>query len=210
MVAARRNAPEDKYYWRLTPFLLPSATIIPGGDEPERNLSGHFWVPVDDEHCWTFSVTWNTERPLTPQEHATHSEGLGIHTLVKKDVSMWDIGLSHAYLPVRHRGVSYELDRREQRYETFTGIKGISEQDMSIQESMGRTVPRWQEHLGTTDKAIIEFRKLLLDLARDLLEGREPQAAQNPDIYRLRSAAFTLGKDESWEEGCVEFVKARA
>ena len=210
MVAARRNAPDDKYYWRLTPFLLPASTIIPGGDEPGRNLSGHFWVPVDDEHCWTFSVTWNTERPLTPEEHATHNEGFGIHTLVQKDISMWDLGISHAYLPLRHRGVNYELDRKEQRTQTFTGIKGISEQDMSIQESMGRIVPRWQEHLGTTDKAIIEFRKLMLDLVRDLLEGKEPYAAQNPDVFRVRSAAFSLGKEEAWEQGSMEYIKARA
>jgi hypothetical protein len=210
MVAARRNTEDDSYYWRLTPFLLPAATIIPGGDQPDRNLSGHFWVPVDDEHVWTFSVTWNSERALSDEERATHNAGMGIHTQVTKDVTLWELGLSNAYLPLRHRGVNYMLDRTEQRSQTFTGIKGISEQDMSIQESMGRIVPRWEEHLGTTDKAIIEFRKLLLALARDLLEGNEPQSATNAQAYHVRSAAFTLGRDEPWEQGATEFIRARA
>jgi phthalate 4,5-dioxygenase len=74
---------------------------------------------------------------------------------------------------------------------------------------MGVLSPRWEEHLGTTDRAIIEFRKLLLGLTRDLLEGKEPDAAHNADAYRVRSAAFTIGKDIPWEEGSLEHVKAR-
>src|SRR5204863_481817 len=28
-IAARRDAPNDQYYWRITPFMLPSYTIVP-------------------------------------------------------------------------------------------------------------------------------------------------------------------------------------
>lgn len=210
MVAARRNANEDEYYWRLTPFMLPSYTIIPGGDQPDRNLGGHVWVPMDDEHVWTFSFTWNTERPIPDEERREHLQGLGIHTQVDKTVSDWDLGLSNAYLPVRNRRNMYMVDREEQRTRTFTGIKGISEQDMSIQEAMGRTSPRWLEHLGTTDKAIIEFRAVLLRMCKELMEGKEPEQPHNPQAYSVRSAAFNLPHDVPWEEGMVPFVQARA
>jgi phthalate 4,5-dioxygenase oxygenase subunit len=210
MVAARRHANEDEYYWRLTPFMLPSYTIIPGGDQPDRNLGGHVWVPMDDEHVWTFSFTWNTERALTDDERSGHQEGLGIHTQVDKNISDWNLGLSNAYLPVRNRFNNYQIDRDEQRDRTFTGIRGISEQDMSIQEAMGRKSPRWLEHLGTTDKAIIEFRALLLRMCKDLMNGKEPEQPHNPAVYEVRSAAFNLPHDVPWEEGMVPFVQARA
>lgn len=209
MLAARRDAPDEQYYWRLTPFLLPSYTIIPGGAQTGGHVSGHAWVPLDDEHCWTFSVTWNAERPLTEEEREHHLQGYYIHTEVDKETPMWDLALSNAYLPIRNRGNNYLIDREEQRTQTYTGIKGISEQDMSIQESMGAISPRWTEHLGTTDTAIIEFRKLLLRLARDLREGKEPEAAQRAELYRLRSAAFLADRAVDWEAASAEHVKAR-
>ena len=210
MVAARRNAADEQYYWRVTPFMLPSSTIIPGGDQPDRNLGGHVWVPMDDHHVWTFSMTWNTERPISDEERAGHLEGYGIHTEIDPHKSDWDLGLSNAYLPVRNRTNNYMIDREEQRTRTFTGIKGISEQDMSIQEAMGAISPRWLEHLGTTDKAIIEFRSVLLGLCRDLMNGKEPAVAHNPLAYQVRSAAFNLGKEVPWEEGAVPYMQARA
>jgi len=211
MVAARRNAEaDDEYYWRLTPFMLPSYTIIPGGDSPTRSLGGHVWVPVDDENVWTFSMTWNPTRAITAEEREEHLQGLGIHTQVDKQTPMWDLGLSNAYLPIRNRFNNYGIDRQQQRTSTFTGIRGISEQDMSIQEQMGAMSPRWLEHLGTTDKAIIEFRRVLIGLAKDLMAGKEPAAPHNPAAYRVRSAAFNLQRHVPWEEGSEPYVQAMA
>ena len=190
--------------------MLPFYTIIPGGDQPDRNLGGHVWVPMDDDHVWTFSFTWNTERALGDEERASHLEGLGIHPQVDKAMSDWSLGLSNAYLPVRNRFNNYQIDRDEQRTRTFTGIRGISEQDMSIQEAMGKTSPRWLEHLGTTDKAIIEFRAVLLRMCNDLMNGKEPEQPHNPAAYQVRSAAFNLPHDVPGQEGMVPFVQARA
>jgi phenylpropionate dioxygenase-like ring-hydroxylating dioxygenase large terminal subunit len=205
LVGARRNAPDDQYYWRVTPYFQPSGTIIPGGG---NELSGHVWVPIDDEHVWTFSMTWSAEEPLTRVEVDRQNLGLGIHTEVDKQSPRWDIATSNSYQPVRNQGNSYQLDRTEQRNRTFTGIKGISEQDMSIQESMGRVVPRWKEHLGTTDRGIIEFRRIMLQLARDLQEGREPAAAHHPEWYRVRSGSFLAHRSASWEQESLEHVAA--
>jgi phenylpropionate dioxygenase-like ring-hydroxylating dioxygenase large terminal subunit len=209
LAAARRNAGEDKYYWRITPYLAPWYTIIPGGGQEGSSLSGHAWVPVDDEHVWTFTFTWNPTRPLTPEEHATHMQGFGVHTEVDKNLPRWDLKISNSYKPIRNMDNNYMVDYEERRKRTFTGIKGISEQDMSIQESMWPIVPRWREHLGTTDKAIIEFRKLVMGMARDLLEGVEPEFPHTPDAYRVRSAAITISRDVPWEEGSAEVVKAK-
>ena len=57
---------------------------------------------------------------------------------------------------------------RRARTVSFTGITGVSEQDSAVQESMGRIVDRTQEHLGTSDTAVIAARRLLLNEARAL------------------------------------------
>jgi phthalate 4,5-dioxygenase len=77
---AQRNAEADSYYWRLTPFLLPFFTVIPGfappgeRQEPERlTYSGHGWVPLDHQTCWMFTYSWNASRPLREGEgHPAH------------------------------------------------------------------------------------------------------------------------------------------
>ncbi|MBI3300712.1 MAG: hypothetical protein HYZ72_01330 [Deltaproteobacteria bacterium] len=44
-------------------------------------------------------------------------------------------------------------------------------------ESMGGIVDRTQEHLGTTDVAVIAARRRLIAMARDLQDGVEPSEA---------------------------------
>ncbi|HYN00029.1 MAG TPA: Rieske 2Fe-2S domain-containing protein, partial [Aestuariivirgaceae bacterium] len=47
-IGARRNAEEGKYYWRITPWVMPCFTMVPPrGDHP---VHGHFWIPIDDEN----------------------------------------------------------------------------------------------------------------------------------------------------------------
>ena len=56
------------------------------------------------------------------------------------------------------------------------------------------TAPRWMEHLGTTDRAIIRMRRRLIQGARDLQEGIEPYAASHPESFRVRSGQSILPK----------------
>jgi hypothetical protein len=56
LIAARRNAEPGSYYWRITQFLMPFYTIIPPYG-PSPVLSGHGWVPVDDETTMAWTVT---------------------------------------------------------------------------------------------------------------------------------------------------------
>ena len=56
-------------------------------------------------------------------------------------------------------------------------------------DSMGKIVDRTEEHLGTTDTAIIRMRRRLIMGARDLAEGIEPYAASHPEVFRSAPAA---------------------
>ena len=198
LIGARRNADESSYYWRISQFLLPSYTMIPPSGEPGQNLNGHGWVPIDESHVWTFSVTWNPDRPLGEDEIEDTRSGRGLHAQVDE-----------RYRPIRNKDNNYQIDRLEQKTTTFTGIKGISEQDMAMQESMGPLVDRSLEHLGTTDTAVIAFRRRLLNLVRDLEQGKEPEAPHRPESYRVRSAAIVLQQAQPFDEGAKEELVAR-
>src|SRR6185437_7092682 len=46
-ICTRRNVGEDRYFWRVTQFLMPCFNLFPPyGDNP---CGGHAWVPMDDE-----------------------------------------------------------------------------------------------------------------------------------------------------------------
>ena len=53
-------------------------------------------------------------------------------------------------------------------------------------EGMGYICDRTEEHLGTTDVAIIHMRRLMTKLVTDLQNGIEPYAATRPELYRVR------------------------
>jgi hypothetical protein len=89
---------------------------------------------------------------------------------------------------------------------SWTGISGVRLQDIAVQEDQdGPICRRWEEHLGTTDRAIVGARRLLIQLADRLQEGIEPPQAHNPEAFRLRSVAVngprTTDPLELWRRG---------
>jgi phthalate 4,5-dioxygenase len=196
LIGVRRNAEEDRYYWRLTQFLVPSHTIIPY--QPGNSIHGHCWVPRDDQTCWVWTVSWNPHEPLSKEDWEMIRDETFVHARVDPVT----------FKPIRNKDNQYIVDREEQRNATMTGIHGFASQDQAIQESMGSNVDRTRERLGTSDTAIIAMRRLLLQEIRDLAQAREPFAAQHGDVYWVRSASLVLKRDVEFDEGAREIVKA--
>ncbi len=196
MIAVRRNAEEDTYYWRLTQFLLPSHTIIPY--QKGLSIHGHCWVPRDDETCWVWTMSWNPDAPLSEDEWDAIRNETFVHAKVDPVT----------FRPVRNRDNDYLIDREQQRTTSMTGIVGFAAQDMAIQESMGPVVDRTRERLGTSDTAIIAMRRLLLQEIRALEEKQEPSAAHHGDWYWVRSASMVLRRDIPFEEGARALTEA--
>ncbi len=93
----------------------------------------------------------------------------------------------------------YGMDRQVQKYETFTGIRGVNKQDRAIQESMGRIVDRTREHLGPADRAIIQARRLLLQAIKTVQEGGVPGGIE-PTYYHLRAGQGVIPADMDWRQ----------
>jgi hypothetical protein len=87
------------------------------------------------------------------------------------------------YVLRRNKSNDYMLDRAMQRTSNYTGIVGVNTQDYALQEGMGPIVDRSREHLGTSDRAIIQMRQLLLEATRDVEKGARPKGA-DPATYR--------------------------
>jgi phenylpropionate dioxygenase-like ring-hydroxylating dioxygenase large terminal subunit len=178
---ARRQAADNQYYWRVTQWLLPTYSLIPAKIFPR---GGRAWIPIDDTHISVIQYSYHPERPLTEAE-------------IEAQKSRPEIAPARYRLPdgvvidicrdVRNLDNDYLIDRHMQRTENYTGISVIRTQDTAMTEGMGGIVDRSQEHLGTTDAAVIAARRRLITMARDLQRGIEPSAALQPEIYNVRA-----------------------
>ncbi len=207
LIGARRQADNDRWYWRITQYLLPFYTMPPA-DLDERIFQSHIWVPMDDTHVVNWMVTWHTERPLTQDEIAIHQAGKGAH------VCDYAPATSEPYGDVRtaaSRDNDYFMDWEAHRTRMFCGIPGFGVQDQAIQESQGPTaiVDRSQEHLGTSDSAIIQVRRRLLAAARALREHAAPPPGQDPASYSVRPTSALLPPGADWVSAAMGRIAVR-
>lgn len=197
-IGARRNAEDGAHYWRITPWCMPSFTMIPPrGGHP---LHGHFWIPIDDETCWAWSFDYHPTRDLTAAEVQAMRDGKGIHVQY----------VPGTYIPLANRDNDYLMDRAAQKARlTYSGVMGIAMQDASLQESMGPIMDRTREHLTSTDNGIIIARNRLLRAARALAEEGEAPPGTDPATHHVRSAAVVLPADRAFGVAAGDALRAR-
>jgi phenylpropionate dioxygenase-like ring-hydroxylating dioxygenase large terminal subunit len=183
VIGARRNAEAGRFYWRITQWIMPWYTMIPPyGDHA---LHGHAWVPIDDHNCWAWSMSHHPTRPLSAVEWEAIHSGQSIYAEL----------IPGSYRPAANKDNDYLMDRAGQksgRY--YSGVKGISMQDASIQESMGPITDRTLEFLAPTDVAIVRARRRMLELAQAVSKGATP-AGLDPAAHRVRSASFVSASE---------------
>jgi phthalate 4,5-dioxygenase len=197
-VGARRNAGDESYYWRITPFIMPWYTIIPPyADHP---TGGHAFVPIDDENCWVISMYYSPDKPVSDELRASLKHGGG-------NIS---VNIPGTYIPRANRTNDYLVDRKAQKEKkTFSGVIGIAIQDQATQESMGPIQDRTKERLGTSDAGIIAARQRLIDAAVALRDAGEMPPALDPAHQRVRSTSIVLPRDVPFQEGAREAMAAR-
>ena len=189
----RRNGEADSFYWRITQWLFPWFTLIPPfGDHA---LGGHAWVPIDDHHCWAWSINWRPDQPLHADERAHMQAGRGIHCEYEPGSN---------FRPRQNKDNDYLIDRVAQRDKrAFSGVFGISVQDSSLQESMGPIQDHAAEKLLPTDRGIVMARRMLHAAAIALeQDGAEPPALAAAD-QRVRAAGVLLPRDakpQAWAQ----------
>ena len=184
---------EDRTYVRGYHYVMPFTQL-----RPSRNgrpvVDGHFWVPMDDYNVMVYNwgYSWGPD-PLPVNESALKDSGNNFDT---------DVDIENGFRSISNRDNDYMLDRRVQKYETFTGIRGINAQDRAIQESMGPIVDRTLEFLGPSDKAIVAARKLLEQAIETVKDDGELLGVA-PTYHNIRAAEDVYSKGENWREALL-------
>ncbi len=143
-------------------------------------------VPMDDENCmdyvWRVTLAGHDRAELERIER-------------ERGRSSADIGQD--FRKVRNKDNDWQIDREVQRTETFSGIDGINNQDQACQESMGAICDRTQEHLGSTDKAIVAVRHLLMQAVKSVQESKDPLGT-GTSYYSIRPAVKIVAPNVNW------------
>ena len=193
VVGGVRAGDEGENYWRITQYTLPAHGTGPS-TFPGETYFGFTLVPITDDSCWMYCYGWNPERPIGAEERAKLLEGHGIIANTGAD-----------YVALANRGNDYLIDRQTQRNATFTGIKGLAEQDLMIQESQGKIFDRTRENLTATDAAVVRFRRLVMGGAESLAkDGTEPAAPRQHENYRVRPGSWIAGNNLGFDEVMLE------
>ena len=176
LIGARRNAENDAYYWRITPWIMPSHTIIP--PRAGHPIGAHAWVPIDDENSWAWSINYHPRRALTEAELNAMKNGNGIHVKY----------VPGTFLPLASKSNDYLIDRAAQKTGVhYSGVEGIGMQDASLQESMGPIQDRTRENLCPTDLGIVRTRRMLLQAAEANRRGSASRASIPPSSTCARA-----------------------
>src|SRR6266853_6532663 len=197
-VATRRDVGADRYYWRVTQWLMPCFSFFPPyGDNP---YGGHAFVPIDDEHCWTFSIDYQPGRALTGAEREAAHAGRGIHVRL----------IEGSFVPVANKRNDYLIDRAAQKAKkTFSGVFAVGVQDAAIQESMGTIQDRSREHLVSSDSGIVKTRRRLMDAASAVARGADPPGL-DPEAQRARAVSMVVSRELSLREAIAREQRSQA
>ncbi len=185
-IAALRRLNDAEMHIRVTNAVFPHAFVIP----ISREMTITQWhVPVDDTHCYWYAIFTSFTQPVDKAK--MREQRLQSYSLPD-------------YLPKVSKLNDYGFDPHEQAHSTYTGMgDDINVHDQWAVESMGPVQDRTRENLGSSDKAIAAFRRLLVRAIRDVAEGRRPLLAlTKAEASQLRGPGSidAVGPVEGWQE----------
>jgi phenylpropionate dioxygenase-like ring-hydroxylating dioxygenase large terminal subunit len=135
--------------------------------------SGNFRVPIDNSSLMYFRLRWSYE-PLPASEVEEYERGGQYYPAL----------IPGTLTPRDNISNDYNIDRMQQRYSTFSGIRSFPAQDAAaVENQRGPVADRTREHLTSADGMIIHVRSRLLNAARLLTDGVEPEAPWHPEAY---------------------------
>jgi hypothetical protein len=198
---ARRVARDGNYYWRIYQFLMPAIVMLPAGRD---TITYRVTVPIDDEHTTFWNGEYSPSRPLTEEERARHLESRAIGGFAQSTgdpLTRWR--------PLASPDNDYFLDYAAQKTKLYSGIPPVKLQDVAMTEGMGAILDRHGEHLGTTDAAIVQLRRAMLNAAKALRDfGTVPPGVDQPELYAVRSATAIFPPDANWVDASRDGLKA--
>jgi phthalate 4,5-dioxygenase oxygenase subunit len=184
--AGIRQLEDGRFNARVTPVVLPFFTLIPTeiGPSNTRRLVNAF-VPRDDESTWVLQFLFDEVRPVDTQFRIVEG-GLQTDANFRK-LSNADNG--------------YNQDRAAMKHGNMSGIRGIMVQDHAVGETQGRILDRSKEHLGTSDLAVVAWRRQMLKVARGYRDQglRPPGTEPGVPFGMIRAEVANYDASETWK-----------
>ncbi|HEX5518324.1 MAG TPA: RHO alpha subunit C-terminal catalytic domain-containing protein, partial [Pseudolabrys sp.] len=158
-----RQISDASTHVRVTNLMFPNAFVIP----MSREMTITQWhVPIDDEKHYWYAIFISFGAPVNKDE--MRRQRLALYQLPD-------------YIPNKNKSNDYGFDPHEQEHDTYTGMGAdINVHDQWACESMGTIQDRTIEHLGTSDKAISAYRKLLRQAIEQSGKGEKPIMVLDP------------------------------
>jgi len=180
-----RNA-ETHQYVRTTLFIAPFTVLIPPNNR--YNLA-QMLVPLDDVNTMFYWIAW----------HPDPAKGITQDAWRKFCAAEVGVDLDANYRKKRTLANNYLQDREAMKRGDWTGIKGIPAQDMAMWESMGRITDRSEDHFGSSDLAVAQFRRMMVAAANKFAEGGPAIGATAHTPYaKLASFEGVVPKSVDW------------
>jgi phthalate 4,5-dioxygenase oxygenase subunit len=180
-----RNA-ETHQYVRTTLFIAPFTVLIPPNNR--YNLA-QMLVPLDDVNTMFYWIAW----------HPDPAKGISQDAWRKFCAAEVGVDLDANYRKKRTLANNYLQDREAMKRGDWTGIKGIPAQDMAMWESMGRITDRSEDHFGSSDLAVAQFRRMMVAAANKFAEGGPAIGATAHTPYaKLASFEGVVPKSVDW------------
>jgi phthalate 4,5-dioxygenase oxygenase subunit len=172
-------------YVRTTLFVAPYLVHIPPNNL-HRSCTVH--VPRDDHSTTFYFVAFGGDTvPAQEDWRKLHANRVGFD-------------LDETYRNTRTPQNNYRQDRKLMKLGNFTGIPGITNQDIVMWESMGGIVDRTLDRLGASDMAVVEFRKQMVEAARQVVAGGPAIGTTSPRIPHSKLCSFEgiVPKTSDW------------
>jgi phthalate 4,5-dioxygenase oxygenase subunit len=170
-----RNPDTDQYI-RTTLFIAPFTVLIPPNDQ--YNLA-QMLVPIDDVNTMFYWIAW----------HPDPKKGISQEAWRKFCAATVGVDIDQDFRKKRTLANRYQQDREAMKRGDFTGIEGIPTQDMAMWESMGPIADRSRDHPGSSDVAVVQFRRMMVAAAKKFKEGG-PAIGATDHIPHIKLASF--------------------
>lgn len=181
-----RQINDQRMHVRVTNLIFPNAFTIPMSSDMTIT---QWHVPVDDvKHYW-YAIFTSFGGPVDKDE------------MRRQRLELYELP---DYVPRKNKRNDYGFDPHEQAHETYTGMgPDINVHDQWACESMGEIQDRTREHLGQSDKAIIQYRRMLRDAIAKAgnLEEKLPMVLDRDTAIRMTGplAIDGVGPAEDWQ-----------
>jgi hypothetical protein len=155
-------------------------------------------VPVDDTGCYWYAIFTAFDEPVDKAE------------MRRQRLQLYELP---DYRPRLHRGNDYGFNAVEQRTRTYTGMGfDINVHDQWAVESQGPVHDRTREYLGTSDRIIVAYRRLLLRAIEQAARGERPPMvldAAGAQAVRGPVTIDGIGPAADWQRYWREYDGAR-